>query len=158
MAAFRRLRDESRVLNERPLTVQDIEDFAEDLDLDVRVWGRLCEVGQGEVARFSPGQRMAFLTREVESYVDGQGGLYEYFISGGRTESARMAIEGYRLIGQEEAADALRAALDLVLRVGLDGLGEVEDDLIDLEDALAPEGIAGQRVAYIRAHPAEFAG
>ena len=149
---------EVRALNQLPLTVDDIEHFADDEDLDMRVWGRVRELHEDDDPQgLSTGQRMVLLTREVESYVDGQGGLYEYFISGGRTDSARMAIEGYRLIGQDEAADALGAALDLVLRVGLDGLGDVEDDLIDLEDALRSEGIAAQRVAYVRGHPAEFA-
>jgi hypothetical protein len=155
---FLRLRDAWVARNARPITVEEALDLGDD-DLEDRVWGRLLALGAADdVARFSRGQRMAFATREVESYVDGQGGLYEYFASGSHdAAAARIAVEGYRLIGLQGEADVLAAAADLFAAAGVDGLEEIDDDLVRLEAPLVERPVRAARLAFIRANPAEFA-
>ena len=70
---------------------------------------------------------------------------------------AGVAVEGYRLIGLQGEADVLAAAADLFAAAGVDGLEEIDDDLVRLEAPLVERPVRAARLAFIRANPAEFA-
>lgn len=161
--------------NENPqhrITIADIPDDKLEWKLTELIQKRVNASGAGEqkaVKALTPGERMLYVTWQVEAEVN-NGGFEQYF-DNSRGLFAKEAILTFKLIGAKKHAVLMRRAIAAYVRenpkqkrIKVDKavkgyLKKYKDaDLGKVDDAFygIKENLSELRIKYIRAHPGEF--
>ena len=144
------------------------------LELAILDWidskiGRDYEHAHAIVARLSPGMRMLYATWWLESEVD-NGGFNQFFWNSSG-QFAPDALQGFELLHADELAKLTRAAIAIAqreapMRQKYRSQGTIEAfsesykhtslEELDKQFYKLDDGLSQRRIAYVRAHPAEF--
>ena len=138
---------------------EDLEQAVLDHILDVR-FGDAFERDHEIVSTFSPGLRMFYATFILEGEVN-NGGYHQFFFNSSRRFAAD-AVAGYELLGAREHAELTRQAIALIAaeeaaeRDAPDSESSEPSALGPIDERFFQLDARPRRIAYIRAHAAEF--